>query len=55
MMMSMGFPEKKCVKALKSCDMNLERASDWLFSHMDDPESDGDSQMHNEEVAGASD
>jgi len=36
----MGFPEKKCIKALKACDMNMERATDWLFSHMDDPESD---------------
>ena len=36
----MGFPEKKCKKALKSCDMNIERATDWLFSHMDDPDED---------------
>lgn len=39
-MMSMGFPEKKCKKALLSCDNNLERATDWLFSHMDDEVSD---------------
>jgi len=37
-MLSMGFLEKKCIKALKSCDMNVERATDWLFSHMDDPD-----------------
>jgi ubiquitin carboxyl-terminal hydrolase 5/13 len=43
MMTSMGFPEKKCIKALKNCDNNVERATDWLFSHMDDPDSDGDS------------
>lgn len=49
MMTSMGFAEKKCIKALKNCDMNVERATDWLFSHMDDPDSDveadGDSVM----------
>jgi ubiquitin carboxyl-terminal hydrolase 5/13 len=49
MMTAMGFPEKKCIKALKNCDMNVERATDWLFSHMDDPDSeadaDGDSVM----------
>lgn len=48
-MKAMGFPEKKCIKALKNCDMNMERAMDWLFSHMDDPDSDGDSVMVNEE------
>ena len=42
MMAAMGFPEKKIIKALKNCDLNVERATDWLFSHMDDPDSDGD-------------
>ena len=46
----LGFPEKKVIKALKNTvshpktyqlqDNNPERAADWLFSHMDDPESD---------------
>ena len=49
MMQAMGFPDKKCIKALKNCDMNVERATDWLFSHMDDPDSEGDSEMANEE------
>jgi len=49
MMMTMGFPEKKCIKALKSCSNDVERATDWLFSHMDDPDSDGDSTMVNQE------
>jgi len=49
MMQAMGFPDNKCIKALKNCDMNVERATDWLFSHMDDPDSDGDSAMANEE------
>jgi ubiquitin carboxyl-terminal hydrolase 5/13 len=39
-MMAMGLPEKKCRKALKSCDNNIERAMDWVFSHMDDPDED---------------
>ena len=48
--MMMGFQEKKCIKALKSCDMNVERAMDWIFSHMDDPDDDvEDSEMEHEE------
>lgn len=50
MLVGMGFDEKKCIKALKNCDLNVERATDWIFSHMDDPDSDGDSQMINEEA-----
>ena len=53
MMTSMGFPEKKCIKALKSCDMNVERAMDWLFSHMDDPDDEGDSVMADDSVTDA--
>lgn len=53
MMMSMGFPEKKCKKALKNCDNNVERATDWLFSHMDDP--DDDEEMVADNGAGAGD
>jgi ubiquitin carboxyl-terminal hydrolase 5/13 len=36
----MGFTEKKVMKALRECDNNAERAADWLFNHMDDPDSD---------------
>ena len=36
----MGLPEKKSRKALRECDNNLERAMDWVFSHMDDPDED---------------
>ena len=35
-----GFPESKVRKALKKCDLNPDRAVDWLFSHSDDPDSD---------------
>ena len=38
----MGFPEKKCIKALKKCKLNLERAMDWLFNHANDPDSEED-------------
>ena len=40
MMISMGFDEKRCREALKACDMNLSRATDWLFSHPQEPEDD---------------
>ena len=29
-----GFTEKNCKIALKKCDMNMERAGDYLMSHM---------------------
>lgn len=40
---SMGFPNSRCKHALKQCQNNLERAVEWLFSHMEDdiPESSG--------------
>lgn len=44
-LMGMGFTEKKCKKALRECDNNVERAMEWIFSHMDEPDSDGDSEM----------
>lgn len=37
---SMGFTEKQASRALSKCDGNLERACDWIFSHIDDPPSD---------------
>ncbi|KAK9805947.1 hypothetical protein WJX73_007684 [Symbiochloris irregularis] len=33
---SMGFTNAQVLAALKACDGSLERAGDWLFSHMDD-------------------
>ena len=53
LMMSMGFPEKKCKKALKNCDNNVERATDWLFSHMDDPDDDEEMAQPNAADGGA--
>ena len=49
--MEMGFSEKKCIKALKNCDNNAERAMEWIFSHMDEPDDD-DEAMNDESVAG---
>lgn len=40
MITSMGFTEKQAARALRKCDNNIERAMDWIFSHMDDPETD---------------
>nr|DBA14885.1 TPA: hypothetical protein GDO54_004162 [Pyxicephalus adspersus] len=33
---SMGFSHEQAVKALRSTNNNLERAVDWIFSHIDD-------------------
>jgi ubiquitin carboxyl-terminal hydrolase 5/13 len=41
----MGFPEKKCKKALRECQNDPERAMDWIFSHPDDDGQEEDSQM----------
>eukprot|EP00798_Chlamydomonas_sp_ICE-L_P030886 gene30886-35934_t len=35
----MGFSETHATAALKTCGDNIERAADWLFSHMDDLDS----------------
>ncbi|KAH8322919.1 ubiquitin carboxyl-terminal hydrolase 5 [Drosophila kikkawai] len=35
MLMSMGFDERQAVAALKATDGNVERATDWIFSHAD--------------------
>mmetsp|Transcript_42838 Transcript_42838/g.30880 ORF Transcript_42838/g.30880 Transcript_42838/m.30880 type:complete len:120 (+) Transcript_42838:681-1040(+) len=45
MIMAMGIDEKKAIKALKKCDNNVERAIDWVFSHMDDIDSEDDMQV----------
>lgn len=35
-LMSMGFNEIQATKALKATDNNIERATDWIFSHPDE-------------------
>lgn len=36
--MMMGFSEALAIKGLENCSGNIERATDWIFSHMDEPE-----------------
>ena len=36
---AMGFSDAQATKALRACDGNLERAADWIFSHMDELDS----------------
>lgn len=42
MITSMGFSEKQGKRALRKCDGNLERAVEFVMSHMDDPDTDDD-------------
>lgn len=36
MILAMGFNREQAIKALKATDNNLERAADWIFSHIDE-------------------
>lgn len=36
MLQSMGFTDVQATAALQACSNNIERAADWLFSHMED-------------------
>lgn len=36
MLVAMGFTKDQALKALKSTNSNVERAADWLFSHLDE-------------------
>lgn len=36
MISSMGFTRDQAIKALKATDNNVERAADWIFSHVDE-------------------
>ena len=40
MLTCMGFSDQQAKRALRKCDGNLERAGDWIMSHMDEPDSD---------------
>ena len=53
--MAMGFPDKKCRKALRECDGNLERAMEWIFSHMDDDGEDEEMPAANDGGANPAD
>ncbi|GAX82603.1 hypothetical protein CEUSTIGMA_g10029.t1 [Chlamydomonas eustigma] len=39
MLTAMGFADQQAEAALLACNGNIERAADWLFSHMDDMDS----------------
>ena len=45
MIVSMGFTEQQATRGLRKCDGNLERAMDFIMSHMDEPDSDDDAGM----------
>ena len=51
MLLSMGFPEAKCTKALRNCGMNTERATEWLLTHMDDKSEDEEAKNNDNETA----
>ena len=40
MITSMGLSEKQAKRGLRKCDFNTERAIDFIFNHMDDPDSE---------------
>ena len=40
MLTSMGFDEASATRALRKCDGSLERAAEFVMSHMDDPHTD---------------
>lgn len=39
MLTGMGFSDRQATGALAACQGSVERAADWLFSHMDDLDS----------------
>ena len=45
---SMGFTDAQATRALRKCDGNLERAADWVMSHMDEPDSEDDDMQVDE-------
>lgn len=45
--MDMGFNANQAKKALKQTNNNIERAADWIFSHMDDLDDDDDVNQAN--------
>lgn len=50
LLMSMGFDIKQATKALKETNNNIERATDWIFSHPDDiSETDCDEALSDNE------
>ncbi|KAL5289705.1 USP5 family protein [Megaselia abdita] len=50
-LMSMGFDIKQATKALKETDNNIERATDWIFSHPGDSDMDCDDSLSDAEYS----
>jgi ubiquitin carboxyl-terminal hydrolase 5/13 len=55
MMVGMGLPEKKSIKALNECNNDIERAIEWAFSHDDVDDEPEDLEMNNEEASNLND
>jgi len=45
MITSMGLTEKQARRGLRKCNNDVERAMDFIFSHMDDPDSEDEMQV----------
>lgn len=45
MITSMGLTEKQARRGLRKCNNDVERAMDFIFSHMDEPDSDDEMQV----------
>jgi ubiquitin carboxyl-terminal hydrolase 5/13 len=50
MIVAMGLTEKQARRGLRKCDNDVERAMDFIFSHMDEPDSEDD-QMQVDQTA----
>ena len=44
MLTSMGVTDKQAKRALRKCDNNLERAAEFVFTHMDEPDSEDEAK-----------
>ena len=45
MITSMGLTEKQARRGLRKCDNDVERAMDFIFSHMDEPDSEDEMKV----------
>jgi len=45
MIMGMGLTDKQARRGLRKCNNDVERAMDFIFSHMDEPDSEDDMQV----------
>ena len=45
MIMAMGMSDKQARRGLRKCNNDVERAMDFIFSHMDEPDSEDEMQV----------